>query len=139
MRITPQELLQGLVKLLAQCCSTTIVGQQQQLKLLNNGGWLEIQLVQLNIQLQTAHIQEETRAVRMRGVKMMGLKVLSTWQGKLPLLKVDLDVTGIDIGRCKFCADLPTKYYPTEFWRKYTTHHGLFCQINSSASIRSVL
>lgn len=78
------------------------MGQQQQLKLLNSGECLEIRLVQLNILLQTVHIQEETRAVRMRGVKMMGLKVLSTWQGKSLLLKVDLEVTGIDIGRVNF-------------------------------------
>lgn len=112
--INLQELLQGLGKSLVQCCVTTIVGWQQQQRFLNSGGWLEIQLVQLNILLQTAHIQEETRTVRMREVKMIWLKVLTgcsqslnTWQGKLLLLKVDLEVTGNDFMVLILCASQP--------------------------------
>jgi hypothetical protein len=112
--INLQELLQGLGKSLVQCCVTTIVGRQQQQRFLNSGGWLEIQLVQLNILLQTAHIQEETRTVRMREVKMIWLKVLTgcsqslnTWQGKLLLLKVDLEVTGNDSMMLILCASQP--------------------------------
>jgi hypothetical protein len=101
--INLQELLQGLGKSLVQCCVTTIVGLQQQQRLLNSGGWLEIQLV-----------QEETQTVRMIGVKMIWLKVLTgcsqslnTWQGKLLLLKVDLEVTGNDSMVFILCRSQP--------------------------------
>ncbi|GLT70971.1 hypothetical protein SLA2020_430170 [Shorea laevis] len=66
------------------------------------------------ILLQTAHIQEETQTVRMREVKMIWLKVLTgcsqslnTWQGKLLLLKVDLEVTGNDSMVLILCASQP--------------------------------
>ncbi|XP_028058797.1 mitogen-activated protein kinase 15-like isoform X2 [Camellia sinensis] len=89
-------LLQGLGKWLAQCCGTTTVEQ----RLLNIEGWLGIQLFQLNMLFLP---QEETRALKMRGEKMelkdpvcCSQSLLSTFQGKWLLLKVDLEATGID-------------------------------------------
>lgn len=98
-------MLQDLGKLSVQYCVTTIVELQQQQRLLISGGWLEIQLSLLNILL--VHIKEETLYVKMTLWTMNLLKVpmdcsqsLSTWHGKLLLLKAVLEVTGIDSVLC---------------------------------------
>lgn len=67
-----QEVLQGLERLLVQCCVTTTVEQLQQQRFLNSGEWLGIHLSQVNIMRLAVHIQEETRAVKMREETMKG-------------------------------------------------------------------
>lgn len=68
----PKEVLQGLERLLVQCCVTTTVEQLQQQRFLNSGEWLGIHLSQVNIMRLAVHIQEETRAVKMREETMKG-------------------------------------------------------------------
>lgn len=101
-----QEELQGLGKLLAQYYVTTTAEQQQVRRLLNNAEQSGIHLFQLNTLHQGFHILEETRqSVKMRGEKMKELKARTgcdqshnmSWQEKLLLLKVDLDLNGTDL------------------------------------------
>lgn len=100
-----QEELQGLGKLSVQYYVTIIVGQQQVQRLWINAGPSGIHLFQLNTLQQGFHILEETHpSVKMRGEKMKELKVQTacdqshnmSWQEKLQLLKVDLEVNGTD-------------------------------------------
>lgn len=96
-----QQLLQDLGKLSVQYCAITIVELQWQQRLLISGGWWKIQQSLLNILL--VHINEETLSVKMTLQMMHPLKVpmdcsqnLSTWHGKLLLLKAVVEATGID-------------------------------------------
>ncbi|KAJ6355877.1 hypothetical protein OIU78_004077 [Salix suchowensis] len=77
-----------------------MIAEQQQKRILTSEGWSGIQF-QLHMLLQTVHIKEETQPVKTRGEKMRGLKVQMECsrshgirQGKLLLLKVDLEITG---------------------------------------------